>query len=55
MNKILEAAYEASRFVHCEHELVMLPRLQTTAAPKFDRVVCTKCETVMWLPIKPGH
>jgi len=51
MNKILEGAREAVKVASCNHDLVVLPRQQTTAPPRFDRFECNKCNAVFWVPI----
>ena len=49
--KIIEGAKQAVLATQCNHDLILLPRPVTTAAPRFDRCSCSKCLTVLYVPI----
>ncbi len=51
-DKLLEAAEQMVQSHFCEHRLTLLPRVHTTAAPRFDQYRCQECQTVFWVPIK---
>jgi uncharacterized protein with PIN domain len=55
MNKILEGAKEAVKVAKCDHDLVLLPKSDTTVPDRFDKFYCEKCRATMWVPIQPHY
>jgi uncharacterized OB-fold protein len=49
--KLIAAAEQMVAACWCNHELVYLRRLNTTAPQRFDRLSCKKCGTVFYVPI----
>jgi hypothetical protein len=54
-NKIIEGAEQMVEAFWCDHDLTLLPPLETTAPSKFDRMACSKCKVTLYVPKRPLH